>query len=467
MLSVNKALGVVRLSLLTDESTSPQRQREQITYTAKARGGDPVHIVEDLDVSGTVSPFEREQLGPWLTDPGKIAQWDTLIVTKLDRLSRSLINFAEFMKWCEANNKTVVSVSEGVDFSTPTGRLLANILIMFAEFERERIAGRRREAQVKIRQQARWGGGHVPLGYVKRKASNGWVLVPDPGAVALIERIAADLIAGSSARSICGELTSEETLTPRGKSQWRPGGLIRIMRSATLKGLVVTAQGEIVRGDDGLPVRREPVLDDSTWRQVQEALDRASRQKSGQRAGAAPLLRVAFCGRCGSPMYRARKQGRDYSYYTCGSMVQGLGCRARGVRAEVLEDMVETALLHELADLPMLARFSQPADEDHSGEIAEREEFLAQIDADYADLKISGERHAALAALQEERLAGLRALPSRPASSGLAAKKLRGEKVGGRKAGAKDKKPRRTEYYSRYFTLSVQKLMFRDCPACG
>lgn len=95
MSSVSKALGVVRLSLLTEESTSPERQREQITYTVKARGGELVHIVDDLDVSGSVSPFEREQLGPWLTDPGKIAQWDTLIVTKLDRQSRSLINFAE------------------------------------------------------------------------------------------------------------------------------------------------------------------------------------------------------------------------------------------------------------------------------------------------------------------------------------------------------------------------------------
>ena len=136
---------MVRLSNFTDETTSPERQNEQISLTAKVRGDTITGTAEDLEVSGAVSPFARDQLGPWLTDPAKIALWDGLMVAKLDRLSRSLLDFALLLKWCEANGKTIISVSEGIDFSTSMGRMFGQILIMFAEFERLRMAERRTE----------------------------------------------------------------------------------------------------------------------------------------------------------------------------------------------------------------------------------------------------------------------------------------------------------------------------------
>ena len=81
-----RILGSARLSHDTDESTSIARQREQVDLTCKARGDTLVHVTEDTDVSGAVAPADREGLGPWLTDPARIAQWDGLMVAKLDRL---------------------------------------------------------------------------------------------------------------------------------------------------------------------------------------------------------------------------------------------------------------------------------------------------------------------------------------------------------------------------------------------
>jgi DNA invertase Pin-like site-specific DNA recombinase len=115
-----RLLGAVRLSSLTDESTSPVRQREQIEGWGKLHRHTLAAITEDLDVSGAVSPFERPELGPWLTDPAKIALWDALIISKFDRLGRSQRDYLDLIEWTEANGKALVSVAESLDFSTPT-----------------------------------------------------------------------------------------------------------------------------------------------------------------------------------------------------------------------------------------------------------------------------------------------------------------------------------------------------------
>src|SRR4249920_1161827 len=113
-----RLLGGARLSHRTDESTSIERQREQVTLTAQVRGDELIHITEDSDVSGAVSPFLREGLGPWLTDPKLMAKWDGLIVAKVDRLTRSLSDFDDLVSWCDRNGKTLISVSEQLDLST-------------------------------------------------------------------------------------------------------------------------------------------------------------------------------------------------------------------------------------------------------------------------------------------------------------------------------------------------------------
>src|SRR6266542_4408782 len=230
---MTNALIATRLSNFTDESTSIERQGEQGEATAKARGEDVVHVAQDVDVSGAVSPFQRADLGPWLTDPDKIAQWDMLIVAKLDRLSRSLIDFAGLLKWCQKHGKIIVSVSESLDFGTAAGRLMAQTLMMFAEFERERMSERRADAAVKLRSNAHYGGGTVPYGYRTVKGNSHWEREPDPAQVEQAMRvIEAQVVAGLPAASATRMLASleirRETLAalPQREAwaEWRDGG---------------------------------------------------------------------------------------------------------------------------------------------------------------------------------------------------------------------------------------------------
>ena len=361
-----RLLGAVRLSRLTDETSSPERQAETITLMAKARRDDLVAVVEDLDVSGAVDPFARAELGPWLTDPDKIAQWDGLIIAKLDRLTRSLLDFQRILTWCQQNGKTIISVSEGFDLGTPTGRLLANILCMFAQFERERIGERRGEAQAKFRQTARWGGGRAPFGYVAVKNHDGWYLEPDPDsrAVWACEQI----IAGKSASEVARELGMTA------------GNLIKILRHPTIKGWVLNypkgrGETQVVRGDDGMPVTREPAVPPEVWAKVQVVLDKNGRPDSGKRRNASPLLQVAFCP-CGKPLYR--DSGSRHAYYRCADRGN---CKARAIPVDDLHERIDSYLRVAYGDSHIPIKVEIAA-EDHTQALADVDQAIADLEAD-------------------------------------------------------------------------------------
>jgi len=137
------------------------------------------------------------------------------MVHKLDRLSRSLIDFSTLIQWCQGSGKTVISVSESLDFSTPVGRMFASFLAAFAQFERERIAERRADHARHARQLARWDGRSIPTGYRPVTVNNHFELEPEPVAAALVCRMAGMVIAGTSARQVAAALNTEGVPTLR------------------------------------------------------------------------------------------------------------------------------------------------------------------------------------------------------------------------------------------------------------
>ena len=148
-------LGASRLSHDTEASTSMERQREDITNRVKADRNTLVDIAEDTDVSGAVSPFDRPGLGPWLTEPALVARWDTLMVAKRNRLTRSVRDFGDLLEWCKENKKNIVSLDGEVNTDTSTGWLHVQIIMTFAEFERRRMSERRAEAAQKLHRRGR------------------------------------------------------------------------------------------------------------------------------------------------------------------------------------------------------------------------------------------------------------------------------------------------------------------------
>src|SRR5689334_14307942 len=122
---MERVLGVIRLSVLTDETTSPERQRQFIEHSARARGAEIVAWAVDLDVSASnVRPADRPELGKYIADP---AGFDTVMFWRVDRLCRKVGDFADMIKWAEENGKNLVSATESFDLSSPLGKAVAYI----------------------------------------------------------------------------------------------------------------------------------------------------------------------------------------------------------------------------------------------------------------------------------------------------------------------------------------------------
>lgn len=368
---MSRVLGARRLSHDTDASTSVERQGDTITAWSASKDHSVVYLTDDTDVSGAISPFKREDLGPWLKPP-KLAQWDILVVAKLDRISRSLIDFANFLTWCQENGKTLVSVAESLDFSTPTGQFIGKILILFAEWERETMRARRADASRKIAANAGWHGGHsTEWGYMPVQRDSRWTLEPDPEQLPEIQEIVDAILAGESALSVADRLGMDNT------------SIIRRLRRPSLYGLVIF-RGEIVRGPDGMPVMREPVIDRATWNRLQAQLDKNSKGKGTPR-DASPWLHVIYCGVCGHPLHLQRYTARTNRYYNHKKTLRVYRTGERdwcpvSVQGHAVESQIDARILRVWQGRYAVESVEIPG-EDHTGELRQVEEAITDWEA--------------------------------------------------------------------------------------
>lgn len=373
-----RVLGRVRLSRLTDESTSIARQREVIEQWASANGHEVVAWAEDADVSRGVNPFDTPALGPWLTDE-KAPEWDIVACWKLDRLATGSIYLAKVLEWCQDNDKILVSVTESLDMSTWVGRMVANVIAGVAEGEWEAIKERSRASHQALRRMGRWGGGMLPFGYVVERGDDGGAyLAPDPAEREVIWAMADMALEGASLREIATRC-QETGVPPRRGTRWYPESVSRILRSRWVLGQMAhdpdwtEAEKEkrpfrprVILGADGLPLQRaEPLLDERTWEAVQTALDERSKTKA-RSDGAGLLLDVAFCGTCGAKLYRRISRpprGGEYRYWRCSNKSPRGDCPADNLPGEQLEAAVGEYLLEYIGDRERTERVYVPGDD--------------------------------------------------------------------------------------------------------
>lgn len=208
------AIGYIRVS--TDEQAGSgagmAAQRAAIVAEAERRGWGLVALEEDAGASGK-SLTGRPGLAAAL-EVVESGSADLLVVAKLDRLSRSLIDFAGLMERSRRRGWGLVALDLGLDTSTPNGEMMAGVLAVFAQFERRLIGQRTKDALAVKRAQG------VRLGR------------PDSIAPELAERIRAMRAGGATLTAICDTLTSEGVPTARGGAVWRPSSIVRLLARA-------------------------------------------------------------------------------------------------------------------------------------------------------------------------------------------------------------------------------------------
>lgn len=204
-----RAIGYVRVS--TEEQANSraglEAQRAAIEAEAQRRGWTLVNVIEDAGYSAKDlrRPGIRAALD--LMEGGSA---DTLVIAKLDRLSRSMLDFAGLMAKAQKQSWGIVALDVNVDTTTPSGEAMANVMAAFAQFERRLIGQRTREALAKKREAG------VTLGRPRSIPSD-------------VEKRVRDLKAqGLSVRAIAAALDDAGVAPPRG-GRWQPSTLHRVL----------------------------------------------------------------------------------------------------------------------------------------------------------------------------------------------------------------------------------------------
>ncbi|HKB47398.1 MAG TPA: recombinase family protein, partial [Ktedonobacterales bacterium] len=442
-----RVIGAARLSRDQDESTSVKGQRDAIEAWARTHGHELVDVSVDTDVSGSVSPFKRPGIGPWLRSP-KSSEWDALAVHKVDRLGRSVLHQAQLKEWCRDHGKTLVFVDGSADLATRGGRLTASMLAVVGEDELEAIRQRCKDSRERLSAAGRFAGGAAPFGYEVADTGKGKVLAQNPATVGYVRGMAARCIAGDSNGKIAAWLNAEGVPTSRGCA-WVPATVGMVLRGHSLAGYAVRAKHDdkgkrvgVVRVLDAdgneVMVTDEPILTDDEWRSVQGALGSRGQRRAERKVGAQMLLRVAFCRNCSAeaeyergddggpvvvdgkpvlvrpgklvPLYGHNAQGRSRSLTNYRCQVCGYK-----TRKDVLEGAVEAALLDSVGERPLPRLVHVPA-ESHTAELAAAQARIADLDRAFDAGEMTASAYGRALARQEAERDRLAALPQREAS---------------------------------------------------
>ncbi len=407
-----RALIVVRLSRLTDATTSPERQEAACRELCATRGYDIVGVAEDLDVSaGKTTPFDRPQLGRWLQDP---SQFDVIVFFRVDRIVRRLFDLADLIKWSREHRIVLVSATEShFDLSTDFGDIIALLVAKVAEMELEAISERNASAFRHNFSKGKYRGGIPPWGYLPERDDDGdWRLVQDPLQVKVIHEVVERLLKGEPLRAIAHDLTAQGVLTPkdrfaqiRGREvagyEWHSAPLKRALTSQTLLGRVVAreaetdAQGRVQRdakgrktfgpealivGEDGSPVvRAEPILTRDVFDRVGVELSGRENRKEPTKRSSGLLLRIIYCGECGRPAYRLKGGAGRKARYRCASAQYKDSCSNRTISLEWAEAELERRILMSMGVNTEMRRRVWFSGNDHTDELGEINDLLSDL----------------------------------------------------------------------------------------
>jgi site-specific DNA recombinase len=305
------------------EFNSLDAQREACAAYIKSQAHEGWRLIRDRYDDGAFSgaSLERPALQNLLADvwTGKI---DVIVVYKVDRLTRSLADFAKLVELFDQHSVSFVSVTQHFNTTSSMGRLTLNVLLSFAQFERELIGERVRDKIAASKRKGIWVGGPVPLGYAS--INKKLVLVPNEAeTVRTIFRRYLDL---GAIRTLMQELDRRGIRTKRragangrttGGIRFGVGPLAHLLRNRFYIGEIVY-RGKVHRG------QHEPIVDEALFEAVQAKLAAGAAARSLRLRGSAAILAGRIFDDRGNRMTptHTNKNGARYRYYVSHAILQ-------------------------------------------------------------------------------------------------------------------------------------------------
>jgi site-specific DNA recombinase len=340
---------------LEQEFNSLQAQREACeAFIASQRHEGWMCLPKAYDDGGfSGATTDRPALQRLLADI-TVGRVDTIVVYKIDRLTRSLADFAKIVEILDARGASFVSVTQQFNTTTSMGRLTLNILLSFAQFEREVIGERIRDKIAASKRKGMWVGGIPPLGY---RAQDGKLLVVESEAE-IVRAIFRRYAALGSVRLLRDELEARginskswTTASDRrvGGKPLSRGALYLILQNRLYR-------GEIVHKGQSHPGEHTPIIDQLLWDAVQAQLAaNTAERNSGTRTRQPSLLAGMLFDGNGNRMTptHATKKGTRYRYYVSRPLIASdQSDRSAGLRipAGEIEQAVTSGMRQWLVD---------------------------------------------------------------------------------------------------------------------
>jgi DNA invertase Pin-like site-specific DNA recombinase len=302
---------------LEQDFNSLDAQREACTAYIKKQPGWTL-VDECYDDGGfTGANIERPAFQRLLTDIDA-AKIDVVVVYKVDRLSRSLLDFAKLMERFNRAAASFVSVTQNFSTADAMGRLTLNMLMSFAEFEREMIGERTRDKIAAARRKGKWTGGPIPLGYTVHEKR---LVVSELEAI-LVREIFALYLEQRSTLAVARLLNEANRSTKRRVATngritearpWTKVDVLSVIKNPVYAGYM-RSHGEFYDGE------HEALVDRETFSRARALLDGAKTTTNDPSRNPNYILRgLLRCACCGSAFTPAStRRGRtEYRYYRC------------------------------------------------------------------------------------------------------------------------------------------------------
>jgi len=328
---------------------SLHNQREHCEAFIQSQAGEGWSCQPDQYDDGGYSggTMERPALKRLLADiaAGRI---DCVVVYKIDRLSRSLIDFARMMETFDKHKVSFVCVTQRFSTADSMGRLTLNMLLSFAQFERELASERTRDKIAAARRKGKWAGGHPLLGY--DIDPRGFRLVVNGEEASRVREIFAMYLQHEALMPVVTELARRQWVNKRWVS--RKGKTLggRPFDKNSLYSLLInpTYIGHVKHKDARYDGEHQAIIDAEVWQRVQKVMLRNGRTggKTVRNRYGALLKDLIVCENCDCPMghsYTSKKGGTArYRYYVC-MQAQKRGwhtCPSKSVPAPEIERLV-------------------------------------------------------------------------------------------------------------------------------
>lgn len=281
-----------------------------------------------------------------ILDEVKAGRIDIIVVYKVDRLTRSLSDFAKLVELFDQHAVSFVSVTQSFNTTNSMGRLTLNVLLSFAQFEREVIGERVRDKIAASKAKGIWVGGSVPLGY--RSVNKKLVVVPkEAEIVRLIFRQYLEL---GSVRELAEDLDRRGIRTrkrklgnghDRGGVRFGVGYLAMLLRNRFYV-------GEVVHRGQTYPGEQEAILERRLFDDVQDRLTASTRTRQLKLRASPAILAGRIFDEHGNRMtpVHTNKQGARYRYYVSHTALQGI--RSGNSKTRINAADIETTTLATL-----------------------------------------------------------------------------------------------------------------------